>query len=72
MFQSVGSFLAGGDDWGGAFFSLLSFFCPRRTGAGPGIRDWALASDLLFSWNFGGYSAGTRQIYLWQFAVFGE
>ena len=28
------------------------------TGAGPGIRDsdWALASDLLFSWNFGGYS----------------
>ena len=24
----AGSFLAGGDDWGGAFFSLLGFFAP--------------------------------------------
>ena len=28
VFQSVGSFQAGGDDWGGAFFSLLGFFAP--------------------------------------------
>ena len=37
----------------------------RVTGAGPCIRDCDIDSDLLFSMNFGGYSAG-------QFAVFGK
>ena len=31
------------------------------SGAGPCKRDCDIDSDLLFSMNFGGYSAGTRQ-----------
>ena len=32
----------------------------KSTGAGPCIRDYPIETNLLFSWNFGRYSAGTR------------